>query len=1180
MVKYMDYPPKKKLTKKEKARLEAEQAELLRIEMEREKLKKVEEARHKRKVEREQAKRRLQLEIQENRERRTQLKESIAFFEQIQQTIDAIRSVDNEQNDWEKYMRCNGLPNTNCPGDLRKYIHQWQSDIEKRKREARNWLLRTDERSLLTQDIGAADLTKATLRKQQGNAGDIYAARTKEVLGILKELDDSLKDKKKPSYIYNDLEKLKTEIRVFLKDYLDDFTYKIMSHIERDMELDRLAVSKHVYTSEVFKNFLWTFSKDAQISLNSKSRIGDQNQHNEIDFPIMEMQLSLPPSVSLYDSALRGLWLNYDHLSDYCPSFTLKKPRPDNINILTQTKREWRKRKEILQEMLAEFDKEVPLSELEQYEVEKNILEKEKRKDVDKLYLEYEDEINKLRRRAIGPEAYNLLDTDVNLRKYRIIGGVYCLDYLETPRQDKQLNARSFIRIIVTPNKLSHKIYYQTYKPPPAPQPGVRRLPEEIETEMRMIEKALDKLALVTVQLPESVIWFEPPIVCRWETRLETLESDLTEGIKKATSHTSSGSQDGCTPLSSTTTNPSPLKSLSPRLPTSKLHKRSSQKSSRLPTKEVRDFDLHNIPENIDMLSLLHDFVIPRLPSGFTIRLDKRVKGQEHKQKYIFKRKKLKKAKLPPRLLFLARLDETNNATFLPSVDNKTMVDDITVSQQQLHITRITKNFLDLDEPREFFVQPHIRKVLKIQQQTLSLSLPTTSQRQLLPEVSTRKARDQANKLLSNTMDLRKEPLNKLTKFNNGGLQCDDSITGLMGNGNKGHEQNDSRHSVLPRQDAGLAKEYMFSQLIEDLDRLCELQMPLQGELLQEISANLMENNFRCLHDANEVEEKIENNEYADSSSTDDDEDDYDGEEWYYNALVDNEAKAEEENFTQRSLEGVAEGSGPASVYDYLSKHSQSDSDSTSATIDGKKFKLTSPATFTHGKWSIRDVHDTKFNEDKLSIQFRTGRLGTFGFALNRYSNMPYQTWELKPDFKNVNNFQGGSTESISEMVGKTLPLDVIKQILIQSGVDIFPEEDTFCYTEGSCEKNYIMEMHLYACMSTLALSHNFSWSRWNLLAGSRTAVLLMRELIEGKKMPNHSTLLVTPLKTAIIDCTEVSASFNSLGIPGMEYYADLYQLAKVHAHPSSWEKQHRMNPVLRDNVTTLLMAIRPLSFC
>lgn len=43
------------------------------------------------------------------------------------------------------------------------------------------------------------------------------------------------------------------------------------------------------------------------------------------------------------------------------------------------------------------------------------------------------------------------------------------------------------------------------------------------------------------------------------------------------------------------------------------------------------------------------------------------------------------------------------------------------------------------------------------------------------------------------------------------------------------------------------------------------------------------------------------------------------------------------------------------------------------------------------GHWSSRDVHDVKFNEDKLTIQFRTGRLGYFGFAANRYSNLPFQ---------------------------------------------------------------------------------------------------------------------------------------------------------------------------------------------
>lgn len=52
------------------------------------------------------------------------------------------------------------------------------------------------------------------------------------------------------------------------------------------------------------------------------------------------------------------------------------------------------------------------------------------------------------------------------------------------------------------------------------------------------------------------------------------------------------------------------------------------------------------------------------------------------------------------------------------------------------------------------------------------------------------------------------------------------------------------------------------------------------------------------------------------------------------------------------------------------------------------------------GRWSIRDVHDPKFNEEKLAIQFRCGRLGYFGLAINWYCNLPYQTWELKPDTK------------------------------------------------------------------------------------------------------------------------------------------------------------------------------------
>ncbi|EDX18264.1 GD17382 [Drosophila simulans] len=1123
-------PPKKKLSKKEKARLEAEQAELMRIEMEKEKLKKLEEARQRKKLEMEQAKHRQQQEVAENRQRRSQLKDSMLFFDAVRTAIEAIKDGERHERDWEKFMRCNGLPNAASPSDLRKYIHQWHTDIAKRHLESRNWLLRTDERTLLTQDAQVPDLTRISLRQQQGRLGDVYAHRIKEVLGILNELDEMLPFKQKSALIAADLVKLKTEMRVFLKQHLDEFT-----------------------------------TRPCRISRGIWTRIGEQSSHNEIDFPTIEMQISLPPTVYLQSSALRGLWLNYDHFSDYCSSYCLKHARSANANILRQTKREWRKRKEILQAMLDDCGREIPLSELEQLTQDQHSASsqppRERTYDVDKLYAEYEDELSKAHRRAIGPEAYGMLETDVNLRKYRIIGGVYCIDFLETPQQDKQLNARSFIRTITSANSLVHKEYYQTYKPPPPVLPGVRRLPEEIEAEMRMIEAALDKLALVTLQLPDSVIWFEPPVACRWETNVETLEMELADGMKpegKKQHGEGGGEADGtgavsgtaaattatpteATPLS-THAQPSPLKS-SPRCPARMRSQKSDMggESRQQVLREINDFDLRAIPSDVDLYGLVKDFVVPRLPQGFCVRLEQStpVMSTGLRQRKV---------------MFLAR------QAHIRLGQGKDMADDqleIPKELQRLQLNSkpgLGAEFLDTEEPAEMFPPLCFDKLLKF--------------RQLAPR------------------------------------------------------------SRAPAHLQG----YLFSQLIEDMDRLWRLQLPRdqQEELIQQISEQLSPTGSRT-SEAGEKEPREAENDgdlaenmqplsqelvdvlqpaaaaaafayYTGISFVRDSQLPAEPEPEASAKRSNSMDSSEDDDDDVDSLVELLEGASTAAntLHDLLGPATHSDnSDSES------KQKMSNVAAITQGKWSTRDVHDTKFNEDKLSIQFRTGRLGIFGFALNKYSNMPYQTWDLRPDMKNpgtiifsftaslisldmtitksgytVNNFQGGSTQGITDMIGKTLSLAELKATLILSAVDIFPDEDAFCYTEGSCEKNYVMEMHCYACLSTLAQSHNFSWSRWNLLAGSRTAVLLVRELIEGKKVPYYSTLLVTPLKTSIIDCTEVSASFNAVGIPGMEYYADLYQLSQAHAQPGSLEKQRTMNPVLRDNVAKILMAIRPLSLC
>lgn len=176
------------------------------------------------------------------------------------------------------------------------------------------------------------------------------------------------------------------------------------------------------------------------------------------------------------------------------------------LDIGMATRREWRKRKEILKSAKENADDG-----------------KSKKSDgiidVTKIYNEYEDELSKSVKRQKGPEGLKLKEFDVNLRKYRMVGGIYCIEYLKQPQQDMKLNSKKYLRtgdqidpltkiyqqrkISITvfyPNSLQRKHFHQTYKPPAPVLPGVRRLPEEIEAEMREMEANLDKLASATIK--------------------------------------------------------------------------------------------------------------------------------------------------------------------------------------------------------------------------------------------------------------------------------------------------------------------------------------------------------------------------------------------------------------------------------------------------------------------------------------------------------------------------------------------------------------------------------------------------------------------------------------------------------------------------------------------------------
>lgn len=94
------------------------------------------------------------------------------------------------------------------------------------------------------------------------------------------------------------------------------------------------------------------------------------------------------------------------------------------------------------------------------------------------------------------------------------------------------------------------------------------------------------------VSLPDDIIWFEPPTVCRWETVAETEISERIENKSSANGKES----------------------------TKRLIKMVSRQNKPIDV-TITDFNLLKIPPKIDINFIIKDIIVPRIPDGYTITL-------------------------------------------------------------------------------------------------------------------------------------------------------------------------------------------------------------------------------------------------------------------------------------------------------------------------------------------------------------------------------------------------------------------------------------------------------------------------------------------------------------------------------------------------------------------------------
>ncbi|KAE9523387.1 hypothetical protein AGLY_015939 [Aphis glycines] len=260
-------------------------------------------------------------------------------------------------------------------------------------------------------------------------------------------------------------------------------------------------------------------------------------------------------------------------------------------------------------------------------------------------------------------------------------------------------------------------------------------------------------------------------------------------------------------------------------------------------------------------------------------------------------------------------------------------------------------------------------------------------------------------------------------------------------------------------------------------------------------------------------------------------------------------------------------------------------------------FENPKPAMWNEEKknWTTEYIYDIRFNEEKQTISFRAGRMGSFGLAVNRYTNFPFQSWEIRPeggddsvgvvlsvtaatvlvefavrgDQVAMVQLQNATTVALQEMIGVYHRPDKLIRLLRRGGVNLFPEPDARHYVDGRRPpKHAVAERHAYRCMAVLSATHQFAASRWNVHAPFDRMVMQMKETqpaaesegataaetsssSAGGQVP-YKMVMVTPERAVLLKCTEVSQMFSEEPLQkppnnaeaGRRYAPDLLTLA------------------------------------
>ncbi|XP_062565797.1 uncharacterized protein LOC134228052 [Armigeres subalbatus] len=284
------------------------------------------------------------------------------------------------------------------------------------------------------------------------------------------------------------------------------------------------------------------------------------------------------------------------------------------------------------------------------------------------------------------------------------------------------------------------------------------------------------------------------------------------------------------------------------------------------------------------------------------------------------------------------------------------------------------------------------------------------------------------------------------------------------------------------------------------------------------------------------------------------------------------------------------------------------------STEDERELKATDPVELTKlphspGRWSTKLVHKQEYDPISRTVTIWTERLGVFGFAMEKYYNLPFKGWDLRRVGKisdlttrvtlycvgmqlNINVTKSGyalefqaNPQDITPP-SQELSLDELVKYLIGINVNIFPDVDAPFYVSGmTTPKHESMENHSLKCMSAFCLTHNFSNCFWNQYAPFREVLFQSRQVIEGCPEQQLVTVLASPLKAAMVRVEEMCSPLDEVILAyhptpeNQSYYPDVYSLLKDNLEDPSRKLFMKTPAMLQWNVAQIIQKLHLFSY-